>query len=312
MKKILLSAAFLAGLFFSAAAQEQAIYSQYQLFPILVNPAHTGFSNKHEVLLNSRTMWSGFPGGAKSYTLQYNGPVSDKLGIGAGIFSENIGSLSRQRMQLNYAFRFKVKDVKLGVGLSTEFHRVGMPNSILINPLVNDGDPVVERQVDGEKIFDASAGFTASYNDGLFFGVALPNMIRQRLDQVGGIEDSKSSNFSYYVFQLGYTANLPEIGGKIIPNITMRKIVNVPYQVDLNVRGEFLEQKLIAGLTYRPSTGGSMAFLIGTRHKPVQIFYSYDVSFQGSQQYHNGSHEISLMFDFDRKQKKFNAAERLR
>ena len=70
---LFLSVALVAGLG-KIKAQEQATYSQYQIFPVLINPALTGFQEKHEVLMNVRSQWSGFPGAPKGYTLMYNGP----------------------------------------------------------------------------------------------------------------------------------------------------------------------------------------------------------------------------------------------
>jgi hypothetical protein len=58
---------------------------------------------------------------------------------------------------------------------------------------------------------------------------------------------------------------------------------------------------LIAGLTLRPNDRGAAAFLIGTRYKSLQLYYSYDLSFSRFQQYTGGSHEISVSYAFSRK-----------
>jgi type IX secretion system PorP/SprF family membrane protein len=292
-------------------AQEQATYSQYQLFPVLINPALTGFQEKHEVLMNVRSQWSGFPGAPKGYTLMYNGPVGDKLSLGGSLFNENIGNISKQRFAVNYGFRYKFGVTKVGVGLSTEFNQVNLAKGVLQNGLYDDGDRLVEGYVDGVKVFDASAGIHAFYNEQLFIGLAFPNMIRARLDAVPGVDANKRSGIAY-IFNMGYVSNVKNLNCKIIPSIALRKIYNVPYQVDLNLRGEFLEQKLMAGVTLRPSTGGSSAFMIGTKLHAIQFHYSYDVSFQRFQKYNTGSHELSLMFDFARKQKRFDASERFK
>lgn len=293
------------------AAQEQAIYSQYQIFPVLVNPALAGFNEKHEVLMNVRSQWAGYPGAPKSYTLMYNGPFGDKLALGAGVFNENIGSYTRQRVALNYAFRYSFGTTKVGVGMSTEFLRIGLASSILESALYDKGDELVEQYVDGVKIFDATAGIWANFNQQLFVGLSLPSMIRQNLNEVA-TGNPNARNGKSYIFQLGYASNVKSLNAKIITSLALRKIFDVPYQVDLNLRGEFIDRKLIAGITLRPSTGGSAAFLLGTKLKSMQFYYSYDVSFQRFQQFNGGSHELSLMFDFDRKQKRFDASSRFK
>lgn len=306
---LLLAVALVAG-FGKINAQEQATYSQYQIFPVLINPALTGFNEKHEVLMNVRSQWSGFPGAPKGYTLMYNGPFGDNIGLGASLFNENIGSFARQRAALNFAFRYKLGATKIGMGFSTEFHRVGLAPGVE-KGIYDSGDALAEQYIDGVKIFDASAGIHGLYKEQLFVGLALPNMIRARLDAVPG-EDANKSSGTAYIFNLGYIANVKNLNCKLIPSIALRKIYNVPYQVDLNFRGEFIDQKLMAGVTLRPSTGGSSAFMIGTKLKSLQFHYSYDVSFQRFQKYNTGSHELTLMFDFARSQKKFDASERFK
>jgi len=56
MKKLLSILTFTLAVI-SARAQEQAVYSQYQVFPILVNPGYTGFEEKHQVLVNAHASW---------------------------------------------------------------------------------------------------------------------------------------------------------------------------------------------------------------------------------------------------------------
>ncbi|MEI7587780.1 type IX secretion system membrane protein PorP/SprF, partial [Runella sp.] len=62
-------------------------------------------------------------------------------------------------------------------------------------------------------------------------------------------------------------------------------------------------EKLIAGLTFRPSAKGTAAFLIGTKYKQFQLFYSYDLSFSKFQEYNGGSHELSIAYSIPRKMK---------
>ncbi len=299
---------FLAITFCSTAnAQEQAIYSQYHLFPILVNPGYTGFNNQHEFLFNARRNWTGFPGTPLTYTLMYHGPLSDKLSLGGGIFSEKIGSMSTQRFQLNYAFRFQVQAMKIGLGLSTEFLNRSIDNNLLSHPLIDLNDQVLEDAAEGQKIFDASVGIHGLYDERFFIGLSMPNTIRARLDVAPtAVAEEPGSLFQYYIFQMGYVFQVPNQNIKVIPSMALRKVRNVPYQVDFNVQARLLDEKLIAGLTFRPSAGGAASFLIGTKFKTVQLCYSYDVGFTQFQQYNGGSHEISAGFSFERKQKKID------
>lgn len=301
MKKALFTLIF--GLTVAAAfAQEPAVYSQYQVFPILVNPGYTGFQDKHEFLVNTRKTWTGFPGSPTTVTAIYHGPVGDKLALGGGLFSEKIGEQTTVRLQLNYAFRFRIQKAQIGLGLSTEFLRRNIAGSTLDNPTIDVNDEVLEDAVGGQSIFDASVGAHVLYDERFFVSLAVPNTIRARLDQVPVEKDESGGGLlQHYIFQLGYIINVPSQNFKVIPSLALRNVRDVPYQVDLNLQGRFMDEKLIAGLTFRPSTDGSMAFLIGTKYKQAQLFYSYDVSFGKFQQYNGGSHELSVSFALNRK-----------
>jgi type IX secretion system PorP/SprF family membrane protein len=156
----------------------------------------------------------------------------------------------------------------------------------------------------GQQIFDASIGGHMLYDEKLFISLSLPNTIRTRLDEVP-VDDQEQGGalFSHYIFQLGYIANIASQNFKVIPSLTMRKIRDTPYQIDLNIQGRFLDEKLIAGLTFRPSDKGAAAFLLGTKYKHIQMFYSYDLSFSRFQQYNGGSHELSVAFNLPAKAK---------
>ena len=272
MKKALFTICF--GLLVAAAfAQEQAVYSQYQIHPVLINPGYTGFENKHELIGNVHSSWTGFSGAPTAYTLLYTAPVGDKLALGGGLFSEKAGNQNVTKLQLNYAFRFQIQKARIGLGLSTDFINRSLKSSLLDDPLVQTNDPLVEESVNGQSIFDATIGTYLQYDDRFFVSLSLPNAIRTRLDDVL-LEDGdqpRTGLFQHYIFQFGYIANLVNQNCKIIPSLTMRNVRDTPYQIDLNVQGRFLDEKLVAGLTYRPNNDGSMAFLLGCKYQHFHV-----------------------------------------
>ncbi|MBK6932180.1 MAG: PorP/SprF family type IX secretion system membrane protein [Saprospirales bacterium] len=292
------------GLFvFAAMAQEQALYSHYQVFPHLINPGVTGFDNSYIFLANARSSWTGFPGSPTTYTFMYNGPIGDKLGLGGSILSEKIGAQNVTRLQGSYSFRFQVQRARIGLGLTTEFLRRRVSGDVLNNPIVDPNDGVLEGSVDGQRLFTSSFGAHLLFDERVFASLVLPTAIRARLDEIP-LDDPRTesgSGIQYYIFQLGAIVDVPSQNFKLVPSIAIRNVRDVPFQFDLNLQGRFLEDKLIAGLTYRPNTGGSMAFLLGTHYKQFNLFYTYDVSFGPFQQYNSGSHEFSVAYAFERR-----------
>ncbi len=300
-------------------AQEEAVLMHYQINPLLINPATAGFdAEHHKLFINTRTQWTGFPGAPKTYSVSYNGPIGKRLGIGALLYAESIGNVSSYRAQLSYAFRYDIEDrgLSFALGLSTEFHEMRLNNSSLDNPLYDAGDEVVGDAEEGVKAFDASLGFTGSYKKNTFFGIALPNLIRNRLDNIG-VDSTSNSFIQYFTLHAGHKFEVSN-SFSLEPSFLLKKVRNVPFQFDINLKASFLDEKLIGGVSYRATTGNlaglpeqldgvsSFGVLIGTKYQALRFFYSYDVFLDEFQSFNGGSHEITIGFEFGRSDKNKN------
>lgn len=281
--------------FFQAQSQEEAVYTQYFVNPFLYNPAVAGLEEEHQLKMNVRAQWTGFPGAPSTYSLSYNGPINQNIGLGAVLFTENIASLTVYKAQLSYAFRYQADALKLSLGLSTAFNHYSVTNTIYQNELYQIGDVTIEDAVGGVSTFDAAMGIFGNYLN-YYAGFSSPNLIRSRLDDVPS--NSGSSLFRYYQFLLGAKYKLPGNDIIIEPSILLKKTRNVPFQADINLLGRFLNEQLVAGISYRTGVGGALGLLVGTKISNLSIYYSYDISFAEFQQFNNGSHELTIGINF--------------
>jgi len=281
-------------------AQDAAVFTHYHINPILINPAYAGFQNVHHLQMNLRNQWTMFPGQPSTYAVNYNGPFGKNVGLGLNVLSEDIAQISRFKVGLNYAFKFKVNEFKMGAGISTDFQSFNLASSVFdqANPLYEPGDFIVEEAVDGISFFDVALGFFGEYQDATYFGLSFPNLVRARLDQIETGEETGGGLGDYYIFHLGHKLKFEEHGITINPSMMLRKIKDVPFQVDFNLLTGFVEDKLQAGISYRSGVGGAVGLLLGTKLPPFAAYYSYDVSFQRFQQYNGGAHEVTVAFDF--------------
>ncbi|WP_236980962.1 PorP/SprF family type IX secretion system membrane protein [Membranihabitans maritimus] len=280
----------------SISAQEIASYKHYTLNQQLINPAASGM-NGHKIMLNYVNRWNAFPGNPQTFTGAYNGPVGERIGLGAMLISDNLGSLNRTTGQLSYAYRLDIEDTKLSIGLSTGYERYKLQASALLGTGIDPNDPIIADAAEGYDVFDAAVGVHAELPDGFTAGLALPNLIRTRVDNNSDNESTESSLFKYFVLYAGYKAPLEEYNFEFEPSIQVRNVRNAPFQVDLNLLGYYADDQLIGGFTYTIGGGNGANILLGTRINKINILYSYGVSFADFQTYNNGSHEISLIFD---------------
>ncbi|MEM1118890.1 MAG: PorP/SprF family type IX secretion system membrane protein [Bacteroidota bacterium] len=299
MKKIILFVIGVLAIGRMALAQEQSVFTHYHINPVIINPAVSGTSGDHQLFLHARNQWAGFPGAAKTFAFSYDGPIGKTFGLGATVYSEQISHFNRFRAAINYAFRYELDKFKLGFGFSTEFSQMQLDASVLTDPQYVAGDIFVEEGVDGLNNFDASLGFYGEYNEQTFFGIAFQNIIMARLD--GNPSSGSDMQEGFYSFNFGHRFRSDEYGFTLEPSILLRRSRNVPFQADVNLKGYFLDDKLIGGLSYRGGAMGAVGILVGTKLTNFGFYYGFDVSFQEFQQYSSGAHELTLSYTIPRK-----------
>ncbi|MCB0650853.1 MAG: PorP/SprF family type IX secretion system membrane protein [Saprospiraceae bacterium] len=285
------------------SAQDEAIFMQYHISPVLINPAAAGFDDSHNLHLNLRAQWTGFPDAPKTYTAYYNGPIGKSFGLGVGLLSETAAQLTRLKAQLNFAFKFNIQETaKLSAGFFTEFQQMTVDNAITGGEFFDPADDLLTEILDGKSIFDAALGVRGTIKENTYFGITFNNLVRSRLDDIAGTTSSGNRGFfSYYTFNLGHTFELYEYNVKLEPSILIRQIRDVPFQMDFNLKASFLKDQLIAGVSYRSLS--AMGILLGTKLSAFRLYYSYDLSFQHFQKFNTGSHEVTVAFKFEKKEK---------
>lgn len=298
MKKILLLLSIFCGLN-TLSAQDAAIFSHYHINPILINPAAAGFDETQSIFGTFRASWSGFPDAPNTYGVFYNGPIGKIFGLGAGINAETAAQMTRTRGVLNYAFRFGIKeDIKISAGFSTEFQQIKVDNGVL-GELYEPGDGLIEEAVNGRNQFDAGVGAFATYRENTFVGLAFTNLVSARLTDISGV--TSGTFLSYYTFLLGHKFTVEGLSFTLEPSLMVRQIINNPQQFDFNIKAGFLEDQLIAGLSYRSLGEGALGILLGTKISSLELFYTFDISFQEFQQFNSGSHEVTVAFRIQKK-----------
>ncbi len=307
MKKILLLISFLAAVQL-VTAQDEAIFSHYNIMPVLINPSAAGFGDVHQFQLNARAQWSGFVDAPTTYSAQYNGPLGDNFGLGVGVLTESAAQMNRLRAHLNYAFRFDVSEmVKLSAGFSTEYQQVRLDNNVAAGTFFQEGDQVIEDFLDGRGVFDASLGVFSSFNENTLVGLSFTNLVRSRISNIGATGNDESI-LSYYIFYASHKLVMDELNFALEPSLLVRNVRDVPSQVDINIKASFLDETLTTGLSYRSL--GALGILLGTKLSSFEFYYSYDVFFQNFQKYNDGSHEVTVALSFNRAKQQAPAGKR--
>lgn len=284
-------------------AQEFAQYSQYTVNPILINPALAGFNGEHQLLLNYRRQWSGFPGTPSMVTFIYNGALAEQSGVGLGIFNESIGAVNRFRAGGMYAFNFQADDFKMSMGLGADYVQHRLNNSALVDPSLDPNDPIIQAAADGISFFDAAFGIYATYKDRLFVSLSAPHLVRARLNTLEDLPETDPTSFRSFIAQVGTRVKFLEEGLNLEPSVCVRKMYLGPLVSDVNLIASILDDQLYAGVTYRfiRDAGSFAGLLLGAKINRFSVFYQYDAGFGTFQNYNSGSHEIGIMYAIPRR-----------
>lgn len=273
---------------------ERAHYSHHFLNPVLVNPGASGFENHQELLFNYRNSWATFPGSPRTLTFSYNGPVGNRIGLGALVTSDKFGALETTKGQLSAAYAIESPINKVSFGLSAEYIQHRLSGTEFDNELVDENDVQIIGRLDGSQFFDVSFGAYGLYDGKIIYGLTLPALVSSRLSD--GADGTASREFGFMA-NLGYRMDIDGYDVTVEPSVWVKQLMFVPFHADLNLKMQFLDKRLTGGVTYTLGADEKFGFLVGTKLQTFEFLYSYNISMHGFQNYNNGSHEFSLKFN---------------
>jgi type IX secretion system PorP/SprF family membrane protein len=303
MKRIILSAALLIITSLSAMAQQDPLISQYMFNHLLVNPAYAGSKDYAMVTALYRNQWVKLEGAPKTFLASIHGPVfkSRKVGLGFTISNDKIGLINRTNIMGDYAYHIPINSkLKLGLGAKAGvyYQTNDLSKAILTDNVV---DPIYS-QGQVNKITPEVGVGAYLYSKKFYLGLSVPHIL--------SYDDSRPVSFSNkgynYVRHYWLTSGVAIEASEdfvIRPSMMFRYSKNAPAQLDLNCN--FLIKKLLwLGATYRTgdSEAGPSESIIGIIEfqitKQFRLGYSYDFTSTELKNYSNGSHEITLGYDF--------------
>ncbi len=275
----------------STFAQREIVMSQYMYNRYSINP---GFGGSHEVMSmfgSYRKQWMGFEGSPSTAFFSINTPLKkEKVALGAQIFNESYAIAANSGFNLSYTYRLELNSgAKIGLAMSAGYVNY-KTNWSEVNVVDSQDASFAMTENSGAPIL----GFgTALYNSKYFVGLSVPTFIY--FDRYVTGENSVDFNKIDYLITAGY---LYEISNNvsILPSALLRINMDDETFVDVSATAIFLKSLLI-GASYR--TVGDVVGILGYQISPqLRFTYSLDYSLDKIATYNNGTHEVSLQFDF--------------
>lgn len=269
----------------------------------LLAAAYAGIGPCWELRTSGIAYWTGIEDAPNTQSISFNGKVTDNMGIGATLFNDQNGYTSQRGAVLSYAYHLTLSQYNrqyLSFGLSYRFTQFSIDDSEFNTPNYV-GDPAL---YDNSPIYNSNFDVSVLYRlQDFFFSVNLLNMVPKDIENFNIKEPEQLGNLYFYT---GYTFKLDRSDMEIEPSIFYQRFLNdgrASLDVNIKVRKEIdrnyywagINMRLLGDQTFKPRY---VAPMLGAQIGKFYVGYSYQMGVNELFQYSNGSHMITLGFDF--------------
>jgi len=266
-------------------AQHQNVYSNYILNMAVINPAAIGKDMALDINLGARKQWSGFNGSPSTNYVSVNSMMKRPIvNLGLMVLSDKIAVSSKQTIYGQYAFRVKMRRLKMAFGLQAgvQFQN----NDLSQLERVQQADAVVDQnQIRTVNLVLGSGIYI--HNNSFFFGLSTPSLYG-----TGGNFKLSSAT----VLMNGGLLFKVRKNDVLKPSVMIRRVKGSAITADINVT-YFFYSKYGIGFSYRIKNALVLLMEAAVSDR-FKVSYCYDYSLGSISNYQNGSHEISLRFLF--------------
>ena len=281
----------------TALGQQDAQYTQYMYNQNVLNPAYAGSKGVMSIGMLGRTQWVGVDGAPETLTLSVHSPIGRNVGLGLSVIHDEIGPAKEDNVYADFSYTIQTSDEgNLAFGLKAGFTFL---NVRALGNLVDQDDAILN-----EPVQENSPNFGAGifyYTQKFYAGLSIPNFLETRHIETGNGQVSTASEKMHYFLTTGYVFDISE-SFKFKPSAMVKAAIGAPVSIDLSANALF-NDAIEFGLSMR--LDDSVSAMIGLHvSDDMRIGYAYDHTTSNFGQFNSGSHEIMLLFDFNRKKLK--------
>lgn len=285
MKKILLLITTLS-IHTALFAQQDPIYTQYILNPMVINPAYAGLGNNLNAIVSYRTQWMGLDG--QPQTINASGNVSlidNRVGTGITLTSDKIGSTTSTEFNAAFSYKLPLGDDKV-LSFGMQGGVLNFQNDYSGLNIFDASDPAFTGGERGTKI-NLGAGVILK-SERFLFGLSVPRLLPATFKNGG--QDFDLYNQHLYVFG-AYVWYLNE-RIRFKPTVLLRTVKGAPASVDLAANLNFNAVHTVGIFTRNFNTYGLLVqTLLADKFR---LGYVFELPTGKSVGANFTSHEISL------------------
>lgn len=302
-------------LFSGLAFAQDPQFSQYYASPLYLNPGFTGTAKAQRVAVNSRIQWtqlkSPFVTHAISYDI-YNDHLNSGFGIMAMTDKAGSANLSTTTIGGFYAAKVRINDNwMVSPGLNFNYGSRGIDfDKLVFGDQIEYNGPTLDdavSQLNQRNYFDFGSGVVI-YSKYVWMGFSALHINQPNHSLLG--EDAKLPMKKSIHGGLRIPIKMHPLSKVKLSAISPSFIYSEQgefKQFDAGVN--FIYDPVMFGLWYRglpldknfsgKANQDALIFLLGLNLKFLEVGYSYDLSISEISANSGGSHEISIVYQFD-------------
>lgn len=285
-------------------------FSQFYANKLYLSPSFAGATEQYRLALNYRDQWPAVPGVFHTYSISFEKAMpnfNSGIGILATYDVAGSGNLSTTNIGLLYSYDFNInKTWHIRPGVNFKFYYLGLDiNKLIFNSqITGSGTTPSVNPPPFDNVADVDFATSALvYNDRIWGGFTLDHLLVPKTSFYG--DESKvpvKVNLYGGVQVLRKTRLRQKLQEVLSVAMNFQKQEKF-YQSDLGVY--YYKYPLVFGLWYRgipfatSQAGDAIIGLLGIKTNNVSIGYSYDFTISNLIGSSGGSHEVSLIYEFN-------------
>ncbi len=294
-------------------------FSQFYAAPLYLAPSFAGATDGSRVALNYRNQWPELPGTFATFAFSFDHYFDEyNSGVGVMLFRDQAGSVNLSTTNAGFLYSYNIKinrDWSLRPGLHFLYSQrtIDYGNFVFGDQLNLDGNYSGSRtsvSVDKVDFFDASSSLVA-YRQPLWMGVSFDHLMtpNQSITAEEFNIPLKTSIFGGYRFHFGNAL----FGGADESASVTFLYKNQGSFNQLDIGAYWTKEPISLGLIYRgipvfknPAYGNyiqdAVVTMLAIRTQDIRVGYSYDFTVSNLLGATGGSHEISIIYEFNQEQ----------
>ncbi len=287
-------------------AQQDPHFTQFMFNKLALNPAYAGSHEAPCLSILHRSQWQGIEGAPTSQTLGYHQTAFDnRVGLGLNITHDNIGPTDSWRASMAYAYRLKIDEGRLSIGLQGSLYRYMVNWTDAQVSHLNDN---LVAGADQSNIFGNVGAGIYFEQDGFYMGASIPHIIRTDISLLNNTSSTDVNSFEEnHVYLMAGTLIPISENLQLKPAILLKYVRNAPIDFDFNLSLVFVE-RFILGLSYR--YGGSTRQGFGESidvvatvlvNQQLRLGGAFDFTLSELNNYSIGSFEIFAQYCWQQK-----------